>query len=198
MKPIGRTDIWQENLYSLCQRYLRLNPTQRGISSPGDLEQKITHRSAAVVSTCPLQPSPQIGGARQWETNWKVESQVQRLKKHLDDLGYTVVVERGIAANPYELSGVATEAGDVLILQADAARERAERLTRAGLLLPLNERDGMTLMLCEEIYFIHSDKLDSVEPAPLIDDIARHLFTQHILGLPFLPWVADIVFYEAE
>ncbi|MCC5875232.1 MAG: hypothetical protein JJU11_03335 [Candidatus Sumerlaeia bacterium] len=198
MKSIGRTDIWQENLYSLCQRHLRLNPSQRGISTPGELENKITERSAAVVSVSTLQPSPQIGGIRQWETSWKTEPQLLRLKKYLKDLGYTIVVEQGDATIPFELTGVATEADNVLILQADAARERVARLKKAGLLLPMGDRDGLVLMLCEEIYFIHADSLEPAEPAPVIDDIARHIFTQHLLGLPFLPWVADIVLHDPD
>lgn len=198
MKTIGSTDIWTEGTYNLCQRFLRLSPHQRGITSPGDLENKIMVRLNDVLSKTNLNPSPPITNPRQWETKWKVEEELKRLNQFLARLDYSIVVEQAGRIETHQLPGVGTEKENNLILDADAASERISRLKKAGLLLKVTQRDGLVLMICEEIFHIHADALGPFEPAPLIDNIARHFFVRDMLGLPFLPWVADLILHEEE
>jgi len=198
VQPIGRTDIWLESLYTLCQRFLRLNPHQRGIDSPGDLENKIESRAGAVLDALSVSPLPSIATRHRWEVQWRPDVVAKHLKELLAARGQAVAVERDEPIGTYQLSGLRTEQNNVIILEAEAARERAQRLIRAGLLLKVGEIDGLILMMAEELYQDAAKSLPIAEPHPLIDNIAAHIVAQKILGLPFLPWVADLALWEDD
>lgn len=95
--------------------------------------------------------------------------------------------------SPTDLTGLATEEDETIIIDLNAARARVERLRAAGLTLPLNERDGALLMLCEEVYALAVADLPELPPhEALADQVAPHEFARRLLGLPFHPWAADL------
>jgi hypothetical protein len=198
VKPIGRTDIWLESLNLLCARHLRLHPHQRGIASADALEDRVLARSAAVMERLALKPGPQRATFRLWETSWKPEEMSRLLLEELKKRGMAVVIERDEPIESFRLPGIATDADTTLVLQASAATRRAERLREAGLLIPFAHREGLILMMSEELYEFGASQLPPAEPAPLIDQVAQHVFTRDFLGLPFNPWVADLALAGRE
>lgn len=94
---------------------------------------------------------------------------------------------------PGDLAGLAPEEDETLVLDLEAARQRAGRLREAGLLLAIGEKDGLLLMLCDEVYTLAMAAPDAPAPDGLLDRLAPHEFARVLLGLPFHPWVADLV-----
>lgn len=187
--------IWMESVEQLARRWAQLLAA-RGEQPPlsaDELAKRARKRSEAVRKLTGLAAEKTLETPRQWETRWDTARAEKKLKEALAKFGWSYVIVDPKNLTPQALSGIDSEAENLLIIDTVAADRRMRAFRAGGLETPVAWTEGALLQLAEELYLLAADKLGHKPSVPQIDLAGSHLFAQEIMGWPFNPWAAELL-----
>jgi hypothetical protein len=190
MKPISAASVFLEDIHELARRWARHTP--RPPVTADELAATAIRRATEALEAGRVPRQKLLEATtRAWELGWRRDARWGALEAWLAarSVGCRLVPSANFCAT--DLND--PTAGDNLVLiPLDLAAGLAADLVAAGLEVPFSERDGAVLLLAREVYHRLAEQMETL-PHPVLERAATGVFIQHVLGLPFCPWLLDVV-----
>lgn len=190
--PLCPTAKLQADLHSLAARWLKEkdNPAAADGMGPQDVAERLTRRAERVRRAAGMATARRLETVREWQVRWRPEEICTAMVAKLKELGWRVSLSREDRMPGPAIAAMEARASeDVLVIQRSSAKTFARKANALGLAVPLRSEDGLAVLLAEEVFDAAAATLGRAPAHPWVDPVARHVFAQEVLGLPFSPWV---------
>lgn len=184
-----------ETLAQLVERWLKVPSTtdyEKPVDqSPQQIAERIVRRAEAMIKLLKID-EPQVTPSYRWRNLWNPEKPTKILRDKLKQLGWTVL----FVEMPKQLSSQSmmnSSGGDTFFLEQPAADAIAHAVQEAGFPAPFDGQDAVPILLARELYDIAAPQLGHPPKEPWVDDLARELVAQRLVGLPFNPMALTII-----
>ncbi|MCC6548312.1 hypothetical protein IT570_14220 [Candidatus Sumerlaeota bacterium] len=184
----------QEDLVSLIGRWLKApSPDcQKPVDlTPHQIAERVIRRAEGVMKFLNLEDAA-VTPAIRWRNLWSPDRPTNILRDKLKQLGWTV----RFIESPKQLSShsVMDSAGrDTIFLELPAAEALARAVMEAGFPAPFAAQDAIPVLLAGELYDVAAPQLGHQPKGQWVDDLARPLVVQRLVGLPFNPLALTII-----
>ena len=156
-----------------------------------EIAERVIRRADAVLKVLKLD-EPQVIPSSLWRNQWRPDKPFGLLRDRLKQFGWTVT----FIESPRQLSSLSflnAGGGDTIFLEQPAAEAFALSIREAGFPAPFEAQDAMPVLLAFELYDVAAPQLGHPPKEPWVDDLARNLVAQRLLGLPFNPLAVSII-----
>ncbi|CAN5389225.1 hypothetical protein BH09SUM1_BH09SUM1_23610 [soil metagenome] len=183
--------VWTDSVEAIARQR---EAAGRDLGLPAaELVRRARLRAEAVRKAAGIAPARPIKTLRQWDAFWKATELEKALLAAFAKLGWSVtfVSPNQMSSQAIVMSSDQPE-GNNLLLETTAAEIRMVQYAQGGLEIPLKWSDAALILMAEELYAIAAEKLGEMPKIEMVDEVARAVFVQEALGLPFSPWVLNL------
>jgi hypothetical protein len=185
----SNNELFLETWQDLVRRWLRRLPVDDRPTMPlDDLLDAGQKRAADLRGISRIRAPRVLATQREYEAFWNVRERWDALEGALGVHGWKVRLMPG-RLDPSTAPMQAQERGErnLAMIYGDDLDDMYEALQKGNVSYPVVPADFAVLELADELYRILALKIGKPPREPWVDEIARPLFQQEVLGTPFNP-----------